>query len=552
MVAPSSAVESRSSSVRNLNDDLLLYIFMANANMDGDPIEYEGRIKDIPCALTYTRNTSHVCRLWRQTILASTSLWGRLINIGYLILLKEEWKWEILRRTSASLLHVKGTQTGYSPDFFLLLRHILDIHWERIETFEISAYFESTWEGDFWDPIARPSEVLKTFRVSLGDLEQPLQPGETLFGNDAPKLRELQLIGTIYLRANLDLSSSWFSQICHLDVSGSIFAPRPTLLAWLERLGGMPQLRTLTLTSPFRPVRQDPMPLPVGRLPNLTDLEVKHDTYSAALFLNHIETPPACRLRIDTSGIFTTVEFPARSHLIGEVLSKYSKRWFSANTTSTNLNLKINRQGFSVSQVERNSSGSRAAGCQDRMEFEVCIDVDYNIAFTELLSYVNIFSQCDLSRIAMLTTYLDISPQTVASPHLRKFISDFIRALPNVQGLITSMEVIAHLTKIPQGAGLSPVFPALQVLVLYDASVFWGDNGSVGSNRGREVGEAFFQLRQEEKHPIRVLDLTSCSALHDMSYLESAEGMKVSWIDDGGNRREEVCGYGRVAEGLGR
>ncbi|KAJ3503811.1 hypothetical protein NLJ89_g8264 [Agrocybe chaxingu] len=516
MVPPSNAVEARSSLAHSLNDDLLSHIFLFNANMDGDPSEYEGQIKDTPCALTDTRNASHVCRLWRQMILASTSLWGRLINIGYLILLKEEWKWEILRRTGASLLHVKGIQTGHSPDFFLLISHILNNHWEP-----------------------RPSEVLKTFRVSLGDLEQPLQPGEILFGNDAPKLRELQLIGTVFLRASLDLSSSRFSQLYHLDVSGSIFAPRPTLLSWLERLGCMPQLRTLILSSAFRSVRQDPMPLPDIRLPNLSDLQVKHDIYSAGLFLNHIETPPGCRLRIDTSGIFTTVDFPARSRLIAAVLLKYSERWFSANTKLTNLTLKIERKGFTVAHVRQNSSGSRD---QARTEFEVCMDIDSNVAFTELLPYINIFSQCDLNHIATLTTYLDISPQTAANPHLQKFISDFVCALPEVRVLITSEEVIARLMKIPQGAGTPLVFPALEVLVLYNTSA-GRDGSSVGSvDHGREVGKAFFRLREEEKCPIRVLDLASCSTLHEMGYLESTEGMRISWTDIEGNRQEEVHG----------
>ncbi|CAA7269846.1 unnamed protein product [Cyclocybe aegerita] len=475
--------------------------------------------------------------------MASTSLWGRLVDIGYLILLKEEWRWEILRRTGTALLHVKATRGGHGATFSRLLGDILDAFWERIEILEVSAYFRSTYEGDLWDPLARPSEVLKIFRVSLGDLEHPLQAEKTLFGNDAPNLRELQLIGTAYLRTNIDLSSSWFSQLYHLDVSGSIFMPRPTLLEWLERLGGMPQLKTLSLSSIFQPVSEDPMPLPVIQLPNLTDLQVKHDIYSSALLLHHIETPPGCRLRVITSEIVTSISYPARSRFIGEVLSKYSKRWFSANTKLTNLTLDIKPHSFSVSQSEQNSSGSRGPGGQARTKFEVCIDVDYSVAFTELLPYVNELFQCVFSHITMVAMHLHLSPETgyTDSSHLRNLIANFVHALPEVRVLNTTMQAVAHLTKLPRGAGIPPPFPNLQVLKLYDAAVF-GTAGRI--DHGRGIGETFFRLRQEEKCPIQVLDLTSCSTLHDMSYLERAEGMKVSWTDDEGNRREEVCGYG--------
>ncbi|CAA7269841.1 unnamed protein product [Cyclocybe aegerita] len=528
MEAASNAIEGRSPPIYRLNEDLLLKIFMFNANMDEDPCDFDKAIQDWgPRALTDTRSASHVWRLWRQAILSSTSLWGRLVDLEYLIHLKEEWRWEIICRTGISPLHVKGKQANKNPAFLPLLAHILDAHWERIDTLD----------GDLWYPIARPSKALKIIRINLGALDQPIHSGlsQTLFGNDAPELREVHF--PMYLSANLYFYSSWFSQLCHLTVSNSTSAPRPTLLAWLERLCGMPQLQTLSLCSVFDPVLEDPMPLPVVQLPNLTELQVSHDVYSAALFLNHIEALPECRLGINTFERSSTVEFPSRSLLISEVLSKYSQRWFSANTKYTNLTLETIWGTLLMEQFEQNRSRF-----PDPV-FAASLDIDHNAFFL-----------CNFRHITTLCMYIDfapgmVPPGTISS--LRNLMLNFVFALPEVRSLSTTMDVITQLTRLPRGAGAPPVFPKLQTLYLSVTSVVW-ENGHVGLvDHGLEVGEEFFRQRVEDNRPVQILDLTSCLDLKNFSYLEKLGGMKVVWTDREGNRQEAICSSGRVAEGLG-
>ncbi|KAJ3503328.1 hypothetical protein NLJ89_g8484 [Agrocybe chaxingu] len=555
-------VEARSPPIHNLDEDLLLNIFMINANMDEDPSEYRKFFQDWgPRALTVTRNTSHVCSFWRQAMLSSPSLWGRLVDLDYLILLKKEWREEIMRRTGTSLLHVKNTHTTnwYIPTFLPFLAYVLDVHWARIEILDVSTYFEGDYKGDLWYPIARPSKALKAFRVALGALQQPIQSGETLFGNDAPRLREVQLIARF--QANLYLSSSWLSQLCHLEVSGAPPTSRPTLLAWLEKLADMPFLRILRLYSAFNSVFEDRVSLPVIELPNLTKLQVKQDLYSAALFLNHIKIPAKCRMCITISGIFTTPKFPSRDHLIVDVLSKYSKRWFSANTEWTNLalNLKVMLwQSLSIVQFEENALEHDSTGSAVSKVFEASVNVgDDDVEILELLPYFSVFSQCNFSHITMLsirlTFSLDMAPAAIS--HLQNIISHSVHALPEVEALATSMELISQLTKLPRDADMPTPFPKLKVLTLYDTFVIreWDDTGE-HPNPGREVAELFFRQRQEDGCPIQVLDLTACeySTSPDMSYLENVEGMKVKWLDSGGSRQEAICGSGRVAQGLGQ
>jgi len=62
-----------------LSRDLLWYIFSVNAEMQ--PLEPESR--DIP-AINTLRHTSQVCSTWRDIVLDTKSLWGRVIDFNCL------------------------------------------------------------------------------------------------------------------------------------------------------------------------------------------------------------------------------------------------------------------------------------------------------------------------------------------------------------------------------------------------------------------------------------------------------------------------------------
>ncbi|CAA7261041.1 unnamed protein product [Cyclocybe aegerita] len=259
------------------------------------------------------------------------------------------------------------------------------------------------------------------------------------------------------------------------------------------------------------------------------------------------------------SGISTTLEFFSKDHLIIDVLSKYSKCWFSANTKWTNLTLDLNVmwQSCGIVQFEQNALDLYSKGSSVPTVFETSIDVgDNGVEFLELLPYINIFSQCNFSHITMLSIHLTFSPNTAptAISRLRDVIAHFVHVLPEVQALATSMEVISELTRFPRDAGNPTPFPKLKALTLYDMFLIREyDETGEHDDPGREAAELFFRQRQEDGCPIQVLDLTpcKCSTLPDMSYLENVEGMKVEWLDRGGNWQEARCGSGRVAQGLG-
>ncbi|KAF9564285.1 hypothetical protein CPC08DRAFT_263893 [Agrocybe pediades] len=129
-----------------LNHDILWSIFMLNASdQDFDDMT------TIP--LTTTIASSHVCRQWRQIILSSSQMWGRLFVVDgtYNRCCMEE----VLTRSKVSPLWVYGyvvygfmenyiemdvTKEKERSAFFL---QTVERNWERVEVLT----YQSAWEG---------------------------------------------------------------------------------------------------------------------------------------------------------------------------------------------------------------------------------------------------------------------------------------------------------------------------------------------------------------------------------------------------------------------
>ncbi|KAF8802064.1 hypothetical protein BYT27DRAFT_7113497, partial [Phlegmacium glaucopus] len=88
---PTSPGPNTRASVLRLNNDVLYYIFKLNADM----FSYED-------ALSNTRKVSQVCQGWRNIILGSPSMWGRLLDFDSLRWSSDNWQNEVLRRSGSS------------------------------------------------------------------------------------------------------------------------------------------------------------------------------------------------------------------------------------------------------------------------------------------------------------------------------------------------------------------------------------------------------------------------------------------------------------------
>ncbi|CAA7267809.1 unnamed protein product [Cyclocybe aegerita] len=552
-------INSGASPIRKVDDHLLLHILTFNANMEDDPPKKDTDIIYYPeiRALTNIRDASHVCHLWRQTILSSTVLWGRLMDLDLLILLKEEWRQEVIRRTGEAPLHVRGYQSSEGDTAFAAFVHflvyILEVHWSRIETLIVSIYPLSTYlpdaevwypMKDFWSLLSRPSDTLKTFRFGCA-YDEHSPPGPlALFSAHIPQLMDFRL--TEYFRAGGYISAPWLSQLRHLDISAGYRADPPlTLSMWLEKLRDMPHLQSLTENSIFAtPEESIPPRLPVIQLPNLIDLRVTHGLYPATLLLNHIEPHPECRLIMYTPELNAPTPSTSQRSLINHILAKYAERLLcGANRTNMILHFYPDEY-FRLAQLER-----------DIIELSTPGDVPEVFVFewrAHMMSpgvpgpnaYIAAFSQCDYSHIMVLSVEIGFLDKTHQELHHQ--IQSFLHSMPNVQFLGAKMSVIEQFMILPPEAGVPPVFPKLQKLFILDVVYLTGS--SVAPDHGPGYLEVCLRQREADGCPVQVLDLTACDSLPDMSYLEAMKGMSVIWIDSWGNRKEAICGLGVLAE----
>ncbi len=90
-------LQTSSTSIHNLTDDILIYVFTLNADMFAQKY-----------ALYTTHITSHVCRQWRDLLLGASYLWARLIDLDLLCNdWHHVWRNEIIRRSEGAPLWIR-------------------------------------------------------------------------------------------------------------------------------------------------------------------------------------------------------------------------------------------------------------------------------------------------------------------------------------------------------------------------------------------------------------------------------------------------------------
>ncbi|KAF9539495.1 hypothetical protein CPC08DRAFT_717434 [Agrocybe pediades] len=120
-----------------LPPELLCAVFLMNAT--DDAVGMKQRIRN-------TLAASHVSRAWRNLLLGSSYIWGRLIYVHHQQKDREvEMMYEILRRSRKSSLRVHAVlrirrKGGKYKDF---LANVLSEHWPRIERLEMNALYLS-------------------------------------------------------------------------------------------------------------------------------------------------------------------------------------------------------------------------------------------------------------------------------------------------------------------------------------------------------------------------------------------------------------------------
>ncbi|KDR77975.1 hypothetical protein GALMADRAFT_244940 [Galerina marginata CBS 339.88] len=533
------------SPIQSLNPDLLWLIFELNTTQDSTSDSVFGLSSNstsssqstIPAIVT-TRNTSQVCTSWRNILLESSSLWGRLIDLDMLDQPTNHWRNEILRRAGSAYLWITGNilgtteQSTHVRTFFFSIIGDRDC-WNRIQ--RIIVYLDILDISDErWKALCNRAPNLEIFKVTnpwAMDLTTPMfysPPSSssrhgTLFGNDAPSLRTFDA-DQIYFGHN----ASWLSHLRHIRFQ-AWFPPSHIITL----LPAMPHLESLRYSHIFQkldggPVDNSANSLPCIHLPNLTMLYLEVQLGDLLLIMEHLTPAPGCALSIsvdDTLAEYTPAPAP-------QALSKYTRSYFAIHPPK-NLYFEFSGKAFTFEDM-----GEGNTTFYIRIYSWTGISQDLGFLLLDSLRqppssppYFNSLS----------TLILDLSHNPQTSPLFSNLMT-VLEAMPSVTTLRTSSESLQVLLGLesptnPDNPGRSVLFPMLRTIEI----IFINLNGDRSTDYDGIL--PFLLRRQSAGLPISLLDFTKCQSyrLQHIDVLNGLNGLIIRW-KRGKKDVEYVCG----------
>ncbi len=260
--------------IHTLDQDILLYIFSLNGDMFSDE-----------SALRTTRIASQVCQSWRNLMLATPSLWARLIDMDRLC---DPWRVgrieELIGRSGSAPLWIRAEWTWLSANIAEFVLRVIEENWHRLQKLVVQDQ-----SPDFNFKLSQlaygsPAPCLETFNVTFGPealgrntAAAPLPP---LFGGHVPWLRKFHFDNYI-----IKQREPWLPQL-HSLVLGGAYNVHDALAILVEthslrELEIYPRESGHTLHSS-----------PIVSLSHLKSLDFSGDPYPCTTLLEHIEIPP--------------------------------------------------------------------------------------------------------------------------------------------------------------------------------------------------------------------------------------------------------------------
>lgn len=497
---------------------------MTNTNNPHILTPYQYNVKGhTPRPLEITRFTSQVCREWRDVILSSTAIWGRLIDFVSFDQKSTRWRDEVISRSgSTSLLWVvEGETTTYvgsprmSGSRSFLLRFIAD-HWERIEKI-----FVNRWSGEDWNFLCHPAPYMKEFEIhTMFDaraVDHSSSLPDPMFSDHAPRLRSFQTTG-----AYCDLSLGWSENLRKLTLGGSF-----SNQAVFEILANLPLLKSLDLYGHVAVTDFQPQ---IICLPHLQTMYI--DT--CLEYIRSIKLPPGClfRFRENRDPILSKL---SREHEMGELYRSYMEVH-----RPNALSLMCTKRRFVL------HSGIFEELSQEVPDMELNFTSHAGIA---IHSIAHLFQTCNsplLSEVARLSIKI-LHPRAGLVAALKKFVL----SLSSLEYLQLDEDTLNILLEWDQDSPRSSiVFPRLQVLKMSHLSHTTDLRDAALTSRL----ERFLAHRRQIGVPIQTLDLTHyedlaswlLDATRNLECLEELVGMKVIYRKNEfpGVIFEYVCGTG--------
>ena len=263
--------------IHRLVDDILAYIFLLNATITEHAT---------------TVASSQVCTRWRSIALNYHTIWGRVIAYH-----RHPLKWieTLLDRSNPSSLDFGSRfNRAYLPEsgpgsgqgvLELVFNHI-----HRLRIFNVVLPVSS------WELVCSRFLRLPAPNLEFVHIEVAGHSTHPLFDNHAPNLQNLCLI-----QCTVDFTSPVLTSLTELYVQKKFVKAYPTVLEWLNILGGMSSLRWVTLIRAISSAPDNDI-CPVVHLCALEMLSVDGPSRESIILVDHLIVPPRCGLRLRCCG----------------------------------------------------------------------------------------------------------------------------------------------------------------------------------------------------------------------------------------------------------
>ncbi|KJA24818.1 hypothetical protein HYPSUDRAFT_38489 [Hypholoma sublateritium FD-334 SS-4] len=467
--------------IHTLNEDILLYIFTLNADMFSDTD-----------ALLTTCVTSQVCQSWRDLMLATPSLWARLIDMYYISKsLGNEWRDELIRRSGTAPLYIRAQEIDRSGNVLRILRE----NWHRTQRLVVHDLTSSV---DLTRLVfALPAPYLETFAVTLGgthaeDNEEALFV--PLFGGHAPMLRSFHLSNHA-----LDLRAPWLHNL-HSLVLADKYSVRDALAVLAETHG----LQELTIYPKNESPAYIPPYQPVVSLPRLRSLYCNGQPLICRTLLDYVDIPLGCSLEICIHNGAETEEL----HSAVTTFTRYAQRFLKSNL-------------FQV--VDLNCTPGDYIGFYGEATFPVKCRYGITIMLHE--NHPSTRMAMILSKLALLDLSRTTKFQFCTQGPLEASFCPFVSSLPSLDTMLIDSTSLSHLMAFQDDPNItetpSVLFPSLKALDFF-----------VDRVSDVEAAVTFILSRIQNGHPVSCFNVVSKPSFLfplDLEALAEVKGLEVTF-----------------------
>ncbi|KAF9475883.1 hypothetical protein BDN70DRAFT_883146 [Pholiota conissans] len=541
--------------ISKLPRDILWEIFSIDLDTDSNPKKYpEFKLSKSP--LTNTLQSSQVCRLWREIIYESPSIWGNCLDLDALKRYKYWTPDDVLQMAGNALLavryqHEPRDHEDTSEQAFVT--KVICEHWERIKLLDIYIADDMADSDGVkrWQAFCGPAPALQVFALHRRD---PLHKtafidvsiDAQLFGGHAPLLacfsidedivpeRTINPIPTTVLSSNLR----------RLALYQPVFTSGSYLLDVIEQV---PLLEELVLCiANVTPVESERLVFHRS-LDYVNIFSTCLQVYSA--FLGHLSVRPSKRAVTICLDSFTdspaTLEAYAQN--IRNIILRDAGNFFEDNTFVAYLEVSLSSTEMSVLACQKNGDSISYFNFAFQASGWLATT---SLPFIILQSFVTILTTLRLPPTIRIFKFTFPKPSSVSRlnlPHL----SPLFNSLNGLIELDTTPDSIAYINERSESEGVT-FFDTLKVVALRDADI---------SGFDEQVAAhclcAFLVTLRQGASPVEVLDLNSRHApLGDLRPLDAIVGLKVVWASRSmhwhhdkpqftSRRREYVCGSGQ-------